>query len=218
MLTINMRPDMGAVHRALSDLHAKQIPFATTLAMTHLAQGVQRAETEQIDKTFDKATPFTERAFFITPATKSRQIIFVSAKDIQAQYLAPYVFGGERFLGSKKSMLVPKNIAVNQYGNLPRGRLKQLQGKPGIFIGQVKTKKGGVINGVWQRPLPIKVKGMRGKVAKPVGGLKLLIRFEDTTPTTKHFPFMELAKDYIRRNAKAEFAEALKFAIRTARK
>lgn len=219
MLTLNIRSDMGAVHRALSDIHAKQMPFATALALTKLAQGAAQVESKQIDATFKKATPFTERSFFVTPATKSRPIAFVSAKDIQAQYLAPYVFGGDRFLGSKKAMLVPKDIATNQYGNLPRNKLRQLKGKPGIFIGPVKTKSGAVINGVWKRNGPLPTKGLkRGKVASPSGGLTLLVRFEDSTPVRKHFPFVERATDYVRRNAKAEFAAALKQAVATAKR
>ena len=59
-----------------------------------------------------------------------------------------YVDGGTRFLGTKKGMLAPitSNIRLNAYGNLPRNKLKQLQGKPNIFIGPIKTKRG-IISG-----------------------------------------------------------------------
>ena len=234
---IALSVDLGPVHKALKALGTTQIPFASALALTKLAQGVAEAERAQTKETFAHPTPFTQNAFRVTAATKGNPVAWVAAKDIAAQYLAPYVFGGDRSYGNKKAMLVPKQIAVNQYGNLPRGKLKQLQGKPGIFIGPVKTKAGVVINGVWQRPvIGIRADGTRGTKSKTIGGtrlangktvggtvvsdgkLKLLVRFEDTTPTNKHFPFFERARAYATRNAQSEFKVALKQAMASRRR
>lgn len=220
MIVLNIRPNLSPLHRALSDLGAKQMPFATMLALNRLASGVSQTESDAVRETFENPTPFTQRGFFVTSATKARPIAFVSAKDIQAQYLRPYLDGGLRFLGSKRAMLVPKSVATNQYGNLSRNKLKSLKGKPGIFIGPVKTKSGETINGVWQRAQPAKLAkgGRKAKIARPVGGLKLLIRFEDTTPVPKHFPFVERARAYLHRNARGEFERALREAVASARR
>ncbi|MDR3408457.1 MAG: hypothetical protein P4L68_08165 [Methylovirgula sp.] len=230
MLNLDIKVDLKPMHRALLDLGNKQVTFAAAAALTKLAQGASDQETIAVKETFDRPTPFTQRGFRIVPATKGTLASFVLAKDIQAQYLAPYVFGGPRFLGSKRAMLVPKQVGVNQYGNLPRNKLAQLKGRSDIFIGPVKFKSGETINGVWQRPaVGIRRDGARGTkgatkgsktasvIASANTGLKLLIRFEDTSDAPKHLPFMERARAYVTANARREFEVALRRALATAR-
>lgn len=221
MLNLSITANLAPVHRALLDFGHKQVTFAAAAALTKLAQGVAAIETETVKQTFDNPTPFTQNAWRVVPATKSALASMVLAKDIQAAYLAPYVFGGPRFLGPKKAMLVPKAQAVNQFGNLPRNTLKRLQGRSDIYIGPVKVR-GVVINGVWQCAAvgkrrdgtigPITPKG-----SKAPSKLKLLIRFEDTTEAPKHLQFVENAKAYVAAHARREFEAALRRALATAR-
>ena len=217
--TIGIKGDLRPLQRAFIVLGAKQVPFATSLALTALAKGVVAEETKAVDDTFKSPTPFTERAFRIDAASKSKPIAVVAIKDIQAQYLAPYIVGGPRFLGKKKGMLAPRSVALNQYGNLPKNKLRSLQGKPNIYIGPIKTKSGRVISGVWQRPTPARIgRGKRGATkAAPAGKLKLLIQFEDTTPAPKHFAYFERARTYLKKNAAREFDIAMRRALSTAR-
>lgn len=219
MLALNIRSDLKPLQRAFIDLRAKQAPFATALALTRLAKGVQAVEDAEIAKTFDNPTPFTRNAIAVQPATKSKPIAIVFPKDVQEEYLAPYVLGGNRSLGSKRGMLVPVDAATNQYGNLSKGQLARLKGKPNVFVGKVTTKAGGVINGVWQRN-PVTARAGAGRRAAPAakGPLKLLIEFKDTTPTKKHLAFYERAEAYVRRNAAREFDAAMRQALATARK
>ncbi len=220
MIVANIKADLRPVHRAMIALGAKQVPFASSLALNALAKGVAAIESAAIGSTFDTPTPFTQKAYRIEVATKGRPIAIVAAKDIQAQYLAPYVNGGPRFLGSKRGMLGPRNVGLNQYGNLTRGKMQALKAKPNVYIGPIQTKAGRVINGVWQRSGPQRAgRGARRKgVAAPARSLKLLIQFEDTTPAPKELPFEQLALDYLKRNAGREFDIALKRALATARR
>lgn len=215
MITISLKADFRPVERAFNRFQQKQIPFARALALTRLAQGVQAAERQAISETFDNPTPFTLNGIVVKPATKTRPVAIVYARDIAGAYLAPYVNGGDRSLGKKKGMLVPRDVPLNQYGNLSAGTLARLKAKPGVFIGPVKTKSGKVINGVWQRPTSAKI-GKRGKILKQGGPLKLLIQFADTTPVQKHLPFYERARAYLKRNARREFAAAMRQALATA--
>ncbi len=217
MVAIKADFDLSGLQRAAKAFGAEQMPFAEALALTRLAQGVAADESEAVRQTFENPTPFTQKSFAVTPATKKNRVAYVRAKDIAARYLAPYVFGGERSLGSKKAMLVPRNVAVNQYGNLSRNKLATLRGKKNVFIGQVKTKKGKTISGVWQRPAAVPSKGKKGAAASS-SGLTLLIQFEDTTPAPKHLPFHERAKAYVAKHAKDEFTAALRQAFETARR
>lgn len=232
MLTIGIEANLAPLHKALLDFGHKQVTFAAATALTRLAKGVAELEEREVVDTFDNPTPFTRRAWRTVPATKGTLAAFVLAKDIQAAYLAPYVFGGPRFLGTKRAMLVPQAVGVNQYGNLARGKLAQLKGRSDVFVGAVTFRKSGqTISGVWQRPLVgTRRDGTRGTKGATRGGktasadaatntgLKLLIRFGDTTPAPKHLPFAEAARTYIASNAKREFALAIRQALATARR
>jgi hypothetical protein len=212
VIIANVKGNIAPVHKAIIALGAKQVPFANSLALNTLAKGVTADEVALIDRTFETPTPFTEKAYRIEVATKSKPIAVVAAKDIQASYLEPYVMGGERSLGGKRGMIAPRNVSLNQYGNLTKGKLATLRGKPNVFIGAIKTRSGRTINGVWQRPTSGKRK------ASAAGGLKLLIQFEDTTPVKKRLPFEQRARRYLDRHTRAAFDDAFRRAFATATK
>lgn len=219
MTSISIQADLKPLHRALRDIGHKQVPFATALGLTKIAQAVQADERIQVDKTFDKATPFTENAFAVLPAKKIAPIAVVFAKDVQAQYLAPYVVGGDRSLGSKKGMLVPIGAATNQYGNLSKGTLARLKARPNVFVGSVRTRGGKVINGIWQRqPAPKSGRRSKSGNGQSKSSLKLLIEFEDTTPVRKRLDFEGRARSTIQRVAAREMSAALTKALATARR
>lgn len=224
--SIDIRVDLKPLHKAMAALGARQIPFATALTLNALAKGVVVEEKKAVDRTFDTPTPFTENAFRTEAATKTKPVAHVAVKDIQADYLRPYVVGGKRSLGTKKGMLAPRRVSLNQYGNLTRNKLKSLAGKQDVFIGPVTFKKTGkTINGVWQRGGRAKRRdgsyGTKG-AHQVIGGarttLTLLIEFEDTTPVKKRFDFYGVAQRYVRANAASEFTTALRRAMATQRR
>jgi hypothetical protein len=141
-------------------------------------------------------------------------------KDITAKYLAPYESGGVHVLPSK-ALLNPKDIKLDQYGQLPKSTLARLKARPDIFIGPVTTK-AGIVNGVWQRSTSpnAKVKGRGGRVlrgANKTGRLKLLIRFGDALPVRKQLRFGLTAKRIVDAKLAPAFAEAMARAEATAR-
>lgn len=230
MIAVAIAADLKPLHRAMIALSAKQIPFATSLALNDLAYGFKAETPALVADTFDTPTPFTQNAFRVIPSTKARPIAVVAAKDIQAEYLEPYVHGGSRSLGTKRGMLAPRGTRLNQYGNLPKSTMQRLKGKPNVFVGPVTFRKTGkTISGVWERGQTKRGErykgggdyGTRGK-HNVVGGarttLKLLIQFEDTTPVRKHLPFEERARAYVKANAADAFSRALIRAVATARR
>ena len=228
---IDIRPNLKPLQRAFIALSAKQVPFAMSLALNTLAKGVVGIEREGVLETFDTPTPFTLNAFRMEAATKASPRARVAVKDIQAAYLEPYVVGGNRSLGTKRGMIVPRSVGVNQYGNLRRGKLAALKAKPNVFIGQVTFRNGKragqPIYGVWQRSDTPRGKrhdgdyGTRGNSQGKVYGarttLKLLIEFDDTSPVAKHLDFYGAAERYVRANASQAFDAALRRALATAR-
>lgn len=233
--SIDVRIDRSALRRAIADIGERQIPFATALTLNALAKGVKVAEQVEVGRVFDTPNPFTQTAFRTVNATKGNLVSRVLAKDStndtggQNAYLAPYVFGGKRSLGKKKKMLAPitNNIGLNSYGNLPRTKVKTLKAKPGVFVGTIRFNKSGKsYSGVWQRPERGRRKdGSYGTIGDTHNkldgvrtGLKLLIKFEESTDTHKRLDFEGTARRYIKKNAAHEFDLALRKAMATARK
>lgn len=208
----SIRVDMRSFTRGLNDLAQRQVPYARTLMLNDLGRQVAAAETAGIDETFDNPTPFTERAFTYTPASKAKPVVVVFAKDIQAAYLEPFGDDGDhrQVLGSKRAILTPKTVQLNAYGNIPKGKIAALRGRPDVFIGGVKTK-AGVINGVWQRQTMAQRNRRRRKVglpAQPTGGLKLLVRFTDPVELPQRLHFEDRAMRLVRAAAPAAWNRA----------
>ncbi|HZU65429.1 MAG TPA: hypothetical protein VFF98_17205 [Novosphingobium sp.] len=225
MLAINMRADLTGMQRALTALGGTQVPFASALALTRLAQGVAVQEQRAVDQTFDSPTPFTVNSFVVRAARKTNLVSVVAIKPIAASYLRPYIEGGNRSLisrkGVKQGMIVPMGAPVDQYGNLPRNALQRLKRNKDIYIGALASANGQRISGVWQwAPLAkgAKLVGKNGQPPKARPGMKLLVRFEDTTQAPKHLPFYERARAYVKANAAREFDLALRKALATARR
>ncbi|HDR9834507.1 TPA: hypothetical protein QDC51_001266 [Burkholderia multivorans] len=230
VLTIRVTSNARDVYRGLNDLVRKQLPFAIAQGINRTAQRVAEAEVKNLGDTLDNPSPFTRRSVGIKRARKSDPTAVVFMKDIAASYLQPYEVGGVHKLNSR-ALLNPKNIRLNQYGQLPRGTLAMLKGRPDIFIGAVKTASGETINGVWQRPTNtarvslLNARGKRlGKLNKldasknnGRGQLKLLIRFGDALPVKKRLNWGARARQIVDRWIDRDMQDALAAAMKTSR-
>jgi hypothetical protein len=224
VLTLNVKSDLNKLTAALTRLEHQQLPFATAQALTAVARKVAHGETEGIAQTFKSPTPFTMNAVAVIPALKATQTAVVFVKDIQAAYLLPYVTGGPQVLGRKQAMLTPRDIDLNQYGNLPRGKLASLKGRPDLFVGQVKTKSGAVIGGVFQRVAVSRTgrikrgKGARGRFFSPTQGrLKLLVQFTRPAEVTHRWAYGQRAAAIVKASLQPAFSAAMAKALATAR-
>lgn len=198
MLTFTVKTNVDQVMRGLEGKLRQQIPFATAKALTQTAKDVQRAETTEIGKVFDRPTPFTRSAVGIVPANKQTLSARVFLKDIQAAYLQLQVTGGPRFPKRRALVLPGSGLRLNQYGNIPRNKLKALLARADVFSGTVRGTAG-----LWQR--------MRN------GPPKLLIAYQPKAQYRKRLPFYEVAKAEIERRIVANTQAALVFALRSAR-
>jgi hypothetical protein len=230
LVSINVRSNAKALGKQLDDFVQKQLPFAIAQGINRTAARIAEAEAENIKQTFPRATPFTQKSVAIKRARKGMPIAVISLRDIAASYLQPYETGGVHKLSSR-ALLNPKNIRLNQYGQLPRGALAALKGRPDIFIGAVTTSSGETINGVWQRPTDTKKVGLIDRKGKRVrklhkldananggrGHLKLLIRFGDALPVTKQLNWGKQARQIVDRFIDQDMSAALATALATAR-
>ena len=224
MLKLNIKAiGLEAITRDL-DNQRKQARFATAQALTRTAWAVVRAEQAEVDKVFDKPTPFTKRAFGVERATPQSLTAVVYIKPRQAEYLAPQIEGGSRPMKRFEQRLsseaksagfwVPgKGVKLNAYGNLTLGQLKSIaeglrkSGKfADTFVG-IPRGHAGAPFGIWARPKHGKAKG----VLKP-----LLVRISQPG-YRRRFDFFGVAERTVDRNFATEFDKAMESALRSAR-
>lgn len=105
-----------------------------------------------LGRKLESPTLFTVNSVGSVGARKNNLRAKVFVRDVAAEYLEPFEFGGEHKLNSR-ALLNPKNIKLNKYGNMPRNKLSQLKAKPNVFVGEVNG-----VDAVWQRRKPIKAK------------------------------------------------------------
>ncbi|MBN3851996.1 hypothetical protein G3N59_01260 [Paraburkholderia sp. Ac-20340] len=231
LMTIRVTSNARDLARGLNDFIQKQVPFAIAQGINKTAQRVAEVEKQNLADTLTNPSPFTRNSVGVQRAKKGAPTAVVYMKDIAASYLEPFETGGVHKLNSR-ALLNPKNIRLNQYGQLPRNTLAALKGRPDIFIGEVKTASGETINGVWQRPTNTKRVSLinaRGKKLGKLnkldatqnggrGKLKLLIRFGDALPVKKHLDWGVQARRTIQQWIDRDMATALSEAMKTARR
>lgn len=224
MLILSIRSNIREVTRDLDRLERQQIPFAQTLAVNSLAGLVQNAEKQGIQSEFPTATPFTVGGVKVRRARKSDPTATIYLGDIAEQYLAPYISRGRHFLGGKRGILNPKNVTLNRYGNLAKGKLAALKSRADVFVGSIKTKNGQTINGVFQRGDFVKKPKRRPGIPPPKGQvkatrhrLKILIRFGDALPVRQELDWFGTAERILQLHATPEMDRAMKQALATAR-
>lgn len=198
----------------------KQIPFATSQAMTKVVRQIEAAQRTAFERYLESPTPFTVKSVGSVGAKKNNLRAKVFVRDTAAGYLEPFEFGGEHKL-SGSALLNPKNIKLNKYGNLPRNKLSQLKAKPNTFIGDVDG-----VNAVWQRRKAKTKKGKKRAKRSPNGtrrdrvkqrATKLLIRFGDALPVKPTLGYMDRADAMANALLPSALNQAIAEAIRTAK-
>lgn len=139
LIRIRVTADIKRAIRRLDDLQRKHVPFATALALNKTGQAVKSALQAEMDVAFDRPTPNTKSALYLSPASKSRLRARVWMKDKQARYLSTQVRGGKRPAKGFEALLrrtrrlpegwyaVPsKYVKLDGYGNVPGGIITKI--------------------------------------------------------------------------------------------
>ena len=206
------------LYRQLKQLQ-KQIPFATAQAMTSVVRDIAAAQKVALGRKLESPTPFTVNSVGSAGARKNNLRAKVFVRDVAAEYLEPFEFGGEHKLNSQ-ALLNPKNIKLNKYGNMPRNKLSQLKAKPNVFVGEVNG-----VDAVWQRRKPKKAKKKRARRSangtrrpkRKQRAPKLLVRFGDALPVTPVLGYMDRSKAMAEALMPAALSRAIADAIKTAK-
>src|SRR5262245_39031822 len=116
MIRLDVRSNIKQLTQGLTQVQREQVPFATALALTRTAQVMQAAQITEMQRVFDRPTPFTLNALFVSPATKRRLEASVYFKDFApkgtpaGKYLRPQIMGGGRNLKRMERLLQGKGL------------------------------------------------------------------------------------------------------------
>ena len=210
---------------------AKQVRYATAVALTRTARKVADAMPAAMERDLDRPTPFTKRGLFVQYATKANLTAVVGFKDRQAGYMKYQITGGTR-QPTARGIKLPGNIELNSFGNIPKGMIDKLK----------KAAQDGSLSKTLTRRLGV---GDRRKGAAPIqlfygkpvgrgwekapmgiwrripgkpGKLVPVVVFEDTPAKyRKRFDFHKEAGRVVGREWARQFSAAFADAMRTAR-
>lgn len=206
-MDLDFSADFKQLDRALSDVMQRQLPFAMMLSLNDTAEEVKAAEERELDKTFDRPTPFTKRGVYVKRASKSTLTATVGMKPVQAGYLRLQASGGIR-LPKRRALVIGAGLRRNKYGNLPKGAVKRAEAKGNTFVARKRGAGAHLAPGLYQRG-----KGARGR-----GKIKLLVAFEPRAQYKKRLEFQPVALNKARSVYEGHLVRRLKQAQATARK
>jgi hypothetical protein len=120
---VSVKGDLREVTQHLTRLEREQIPFATALTLTRMAQGAQQATAKQMEAKLQMPTRYTTSSMFIRPATKAKLESMVFLKDaalLQKSGKSPAQVLGHLFSGGTREFKQFEK-ALYRAGYLPSG-------------------------------------------------------------------------------------------------
>lgn len=193
----SVETEWAAFARTLDDLQRDQLPFATARALTTVARGAERAQRDALPGVFDKPTPFTARGPGSIAARKTDLTAIVFIRDRQAAYLRRQETGGTRRPEKGVALVIPGQVRLNAYGNIPYRGLARAKARRNVFVGKING-----IGGFWQRD------GRK---------LKLLAAFEASAAYSPRFGYWDRMRATVGPAMAKALPEALALAMATAR-
>jgi hypothetical protein len=232
MLSISMKSGIDEARQRLWWMRPDQVKLAAAKALTFTAIAIRKEERAEMQRVFDRPTPFTLNSLYLKSATPQRLAARVFFKDLghPYHYLMPQVYGGGRELKQfeiylqRRGILPPGEFAVpgegaklDQYGNMNRGQLIQilsaLQAMPEQgYLANKSARRGARRNKKTDnifagKPHP----GMpTGVWMRTIGGLKPLVIFVRAPQYRKRFDFFGIAKRVADREFVPQFIRALR--------
>lgn len=188
----SLKRDIDQVTKQLKGFEKKQIPFATSVALNQVAKFGQRRAQRRMRTDLNRPTPFTIRGIRTKRSTKSNLYAEVFIQEIQAEYLKFAIKGGSR-KPKGRAVVVPVNLKLNKYGNIPRRKIKSLLTRDDVFVIRNSSNAG-----IYQRTRS--------------GKLKMLVAFESTASYERRWPF----EDIVIREVKSTIGSAMRTALNRA--
>lgn len=144
-MKIDVKIDFTKAHRLIRQLSGPEFREATAKALTDAGFEARKVAQQEIDRSFDRPTPYIRRSIQVAKATADKltatvEPTYMGGKGVDPQNIVRHnVFGGTRTVkASERALqrigilqpgysLVPGSACpLDAYGNIPRGFMKQL--------------------------------------------------------------------------------------------
>lgn len=230
---MKLRVTLEGVDKAAAFLAAVkgQIPYATALALTRIAQAVKSSIESEMPRAFDSPTRWTLNSLRMQAARKNDLKAIVAVKDRAARgnpalfWLAPEVYGGGRQdkraeFALKTAGLLPSGMQavpgraakLNRFGNMTKGAIaKAVQGAQAAEAEQEQDGRTKYFV-MRKQGKPI---GIAGRFSKSRMGT--VLAFVDPARYQPRLDFFGTANKAVAAVYRHEFERALKQAIETAK-
>lgn len=146
MIDLSVKIDLRPFTRDMTAIERKQLPYALMLALNETAKGGRVAVQKEMDRVFDRPTPYAKRGVVFDRATrKNLQAAVVVTGDRTkgglpaTAFLGPQIQGGmrrhkafeqqlvQRGMMQSREVAVPATRApLDRYGNLTQGFLNRV--------------------------------------------------------------------------------------------
>ena len=234
MMIVSVKAETAGAMHWLDNLHRRQIPFATALALTRTAQAAKREVHAEMLRAFDRPTPFTLNSLQVVPATKHTLHAevkfreFASKGTAAGKYLKPQVFGGPR-----DAKRFEKNL--RHAGALPPGKfiVPGRDARLNQYGGQMPSEIVRILSALRAMPDPLQNRGRKRKKAvdyrivrrgtMPVAIMRtgsargIVMAFVRQPSYRKRFRFFETITSVVRTQYERIFRATLDHAIRSTR-
>lgn len=211
----------------------RQVSYATAVALTRTAVAIKEALPAELERVFDRPTPFTKRGIYLRAARRDSLTAEVGFMTRQASYLRIQTEGGTR-QPTARGIRLPGNVELNAFGNIPRGLTDKLKAaaKDGTLGTAVMRRLGVAAKDRRKGAAPIQLfygkpagsrwdkapVGIYRRIPGKPGKLVPVILFEDTPARyQKRLDMEAFARPIVAREFQRQFDRALRDALATAR-
>lgn len=230
--------DSEGLRANLDDVARRQLPFAIALTLTRVAQAVRAAEVAEMNRVFDRPTPFTLRSLYLTAASKrdASPRAEVYFKDLRVtgpgHYLEPQVYGGTRpakrfeqrlraagVIASDEFLVPGERVPKDKYGNPKPGQIVKMLADLRALNPGDNTKNATAGVNRWFVGVPgqrrTTIGTARGIYRRTPYGLDPWFLITKAPNYKPIFQFFEVAQRVAQAHTKSEFAKALAEALAT---
>jgi hypothetical protein len=239
MFELKVKSNIADMARWLTAVERRQLPFATALALTRTAQDVLEISRQEMERVFDRPTPYTLNSIAMRPASKSRLSAEVFFREFAGKgvaggkYLKAEVYGGARagkrselllrsagLLRSDEFWVPAKGLPLDSYGNVPAGQMNRM-------LSQLRAQRDTAQNASGRRKrsetrffVPREGSALPRGVWERFGSkaVRPVLIFVKPPRYTKRFDFYGIARRESLRLLPVNFRIALQTALETAKR
>ena len=148
MTTLSVRIDgMDALRASINGM-GRQVDYAASRAINATGKKIAEAMPAEMERSLDRPSPFTKRGVRVLKyANKAKLEATVGFMAAQEKYMQWATDGGTRTPGPG-GLKLPSAIKLNEFGNIPKGIIKQLVAVANKEhkLGKVKGRRIAVSN------------------------------------------------------------------------